>query len=276
MKKCFLLLALIIFPFLNPPLGKPNCNVYKYQGDNTCFRGCEKAMTAIKFSQGSKASQLFFDEAISICPTLDYAYMEKAVPYLKRGQFIRWKVLIDRAVELNPTQHLGYRGWCRYQFLRDYKGAIRDIEKLDEMVDYDIGYSQNGHYHLKIALGLFYKGLGQLDKAISLMEGQLATENYMPGLYDYLHLGVLYLEIGAMEKAKSAFEQQLEINEPLAETYFYLGKWNLIQGNRELAQTYFQTAKNKYQQEQSLIDYYVEPMDKIYLKDIEEALLDFQ
>src|SRR5690606_21534705 len=94
--------------------------------------------------QGARRSQLLFDEAIKLCPGFDFAYYEKSVPYLKRGDFITWRRLMDMAVELNPKRNLGDRGWCRYQFLRDYQGAIQDIEKLDSLVIYDIGFSVNG------------------------------------------------------------------------------------------------------------------------------------
>src|SRR4051812_11845421 len=116
---------------------QPNCNVYKLENNPSCYEACLIA-TEAEAGQGSKASQLQFDKAIELCPGFDYAYFEKSVPYLKRGDFISWKKLIDKAVELNPTGYLAYRGWCRYQFVRDYRGAIADLERLDSLVSYDI------------------------------------------------------------------------------------------------------------------------------------------
>lgn len=107
-----------------------NCNVYKE--DKACYEACTIAVEAGNY-QGYKQSQQGFDKAITLCPALSYAWFEKSVPYLKRGLFVEWRKLIDKAVELDPLQHLGYRGWCRYQFLRDYKGAIEDLEKLDQL-----------------------------------------------------------------------------------------------------------------------------------------------
>jgi len=69
------------------------------------------------------------------------------------------KKMIDKAVELDPEKYLGYRGWCRLQFLRDYKGAIKDIEELKSLVSYDIGACQTGDYHLNIVLTLCYQKL---------------------------------------------------------------------------------------------------------------------
>ena len=106
----------------------PNCEIYKK--NISCYKSCSQAMKAIRYSQGSYKSQQHFKKSIDMCPTFSYSYMEKAVPYLKRGLFIEWKKMIDTAVELSPKEYLGYRGWCRLQFLRDYEGAIKDIEEL--------------------------------------------------------------------------------------------------------------------------------------------------
>lgn len=229
-------------------------------------------MKAIEFEQGSRESQQHFDRAIELCPSFDYAYFEKAVPYLKRGEFITWKILIDKAVDLNPTEHLGYRGWCRYQFLADYNGAIKDIEKLSSIVTYDIGYSINGDYHLNIARALCYKGIGQIEKAIEIIEKQLSVKNYNALPYDYLHLGVLYLETGDHQKAITHFKKQLEINDYLAEIHYYLalaykGSSNQTDYIKSLAK-----AKEYYLAGKKRTDSYIDPMDKIYLIDIETEI----
>ena len=249
-------------------LSKPNCNLYKLNKNKACYKGCQTAMQAIQYRQGSETSQRLFDRSLQQCPNLDYAYFQKAIPFLKRGQFIEWKKMIDQAVELNPTQHLGYRGWCRFQFLKDAKGAIEDIEQLDEMVSYDIGYSQNGDYHLKIALALFYKTLGQTQKAFSILKGQLEQEGYAPGLYDYLHLGVLYLELGQPEPAIQALLEEVQQNDFLADTYYYLARAYQMKGEIEQAQQHLNKAFEWYEKGYVRFDAYVEPVDKVFLADL--------
>ncbi len=198
--------------------------------------------------------------------------MEKSVPYLKRGDFISWKKLIDKAVALNPREHLGYRGWCRYQFLRDYEGAIRDIEKLDSMTIHDIGYSVNADYHLNIAKALCYKALGQKNKAIEIIENQLAQKDYSPLTYDYFHLGVLKMETGDTDGGIAYLNKSIEFNDYLAEPYYYLGliykKQNMISEFKE----YMEKAKAYYLKGYKRFDPYTHPMDKIYLADIENEL----
>lgn len=253
-------------------IAQVNCNVFKYQKDEYCFKACEHANQGAELPQGSKASQQKFDQAIKLCPTMDYAFFEKSVPYLKNGQFIEWKKLIDQAVNLNPRAHLGYRGWCRYQFLRDYKGAIQDFEKLDSLSDYDIGYSINGDYHLQVARALCYKFSGDRKKAIDIIEQQLITKDYLPMNYDYLHLGVLKFETQDFDGATQWLTKAIAFNDYLAETYYFLALVYKQKGDLGEFMTYMEKAKIFYQKNYRRFDGYTHPADKIYLADIEREL----
>lgn len=266
MKKGITFCALFLFSWsLYAP---PNCEIYK--SDKICYKGCKEAMKGIRYRQGSYQSQEHFDQAIQLCPTLAYSFMEKAVPFLKRGLFVEWKELIDKAVDLEPVEYLGYRGWCRLQFLRDYEGAIEDIEKLKSLVNYDIGYCQTGDYHLNIALALCYKKIGDFEKAKKLFVQQLNSENYSEGIYDYYHFGVLEYETGNFAEAISSFDKQIALNDYLGETYFFralayqgLNQLELYAQNLEKAESYYRSGKIR-------TDTYTETIDKIYLLDILE------
>jgi len=254
-------------------LAQPNCEAYKYYGDTLKYEACKKAMEIKGHYQFSKEYQTILDESLTIDPTFDYAYWAKSIAYLKSGDFVTWKKLIDKAVEYNPKEHLGYRGWCRYQFFRDYKGAIEDIEKLDSLVDYDIGQSQNGTYHLNIAKGLCYKAIGKKEKAIEIIENQIKLneeENFV-GAYDYLHLGVLYLETERFEKAIELFKKQSETNE-LAENQYYSALAFLNLDKSTEYKSYLIKAKELYIRGIKMSDPYSNPMDKIYLENIEKEL----
>ena len=270
MKKLYFLLLLIPFSGIS---AEPNCEAYKYMGDMVKYEACKKAMEKKGHYQFSKEYQTIMDESIKIDPTFDYAYSAKSVAYLKSGDFVTWKKLIDKAVELNPKAHLGYRGWCRYQFFRDYEGAIRDIEQLDSLVNYDIGQSQNGTYHLNIAKGLCYKAVGEKEKAIRIIEDQikLNMEEDFIGAYDYLHLGVLYLETNEFQKALAAFENQSEHNELAENQYYSALAYKALKKERE-AKASLEKAKELYLEGNKLSDPYSSPMDKIFMKDIEEEL----
>lgn len=250
-------------------IAQPNCSVYKE--NEPCFKACEMAVKAEQY-QGARQSQLQFDEAIALCPAFDYAYFEKSVPYLKRGQFIEWKKLIDKAVELNPSQHLGYRGWCRFQFLRDYEGAIADLERLRGLIGPNLGYSVNGDYPLGVALALCYKQLGQKQKAIEIIEAQFQLPNYLTGIYDYLHLGVLKLETGDLPGAVSALEKQIGANDYLAETHYYLAMAYKQMNQTGISRQSLVNAKEFYLKGYKRFDPYTHPVDKVFLSMIEEEL----
>ncbi len=270
MKNFCLILLLLSFSFV---FAQPNCEAYKHYGDTLKYEACKKAMQIKGHYQFSKEYQTVLDESIEIDPTFDYAYWAKSIAYLKSGDFVTWKKLIDKAVEYNPKEHLGYRGWCRYQFFRDYKGAIEDIEKLDSLVDYDIGQSQNGTYHLNIAKGLCYKAIGKKEKAIKIIENQirLNEEEDFVGAFDYLHLGALYLETERLEKAIEVFKKQSETNE-IAENQYYSALAFLKLDKPTEYKSCLEKAKELYTVGRKMSDPYSNPMDKIYLENIENEI----
>jgi tetratricopeptide (TPR) repeat protein len=250
-----------------------NCEAYKYYGDTLKYEACKVAKKRAGHYQFSKEYQIALDKSLKIDSTFDHAYYAKSIAYLKSGDFVTWKKLIDKAVEYNPTKHLGYRGWCRYQFFRDYKGLIQDIEKLESLVTYDIGYSQNGTYHLNIAKGLCYKAIGKKVKAIDIIENQIKLneeENFV-GAYDYLHLGVLYLETENFTKAIELFEKQSKENE-LAENQYYLALAYKSLNKLSEYKSCLEKARELYIKKSRMFDSYSNPMDKIYLKNIENEL----
>lgn len=271
MKK-YVFTLLVIAPLYT--IAQINCNVYKMENNQVCYEACIIA-TEETYGQGTRGSQLKFDQAIALCPNFAYAYFEKAVPYLKRGDFVTYRRLIDKAVELSPMEYLGYRGWARYQFIRDYKGAISDLEKLDSLSPHDIGYSINGDYQLNFAKALCYKAIGQKTKALEIMEQQLAKQNYSPMTYDYLHVGVLKMELDDLDGGIVYLKKSIAYNEYLAEPYYYLA---LIYKKKKSLKDFMENmekAKTHYLKGYRRFDPYTHPMDKIYLADIERELKTF-
>ena len=250
--------------------GPPNC--YLYEQDQSCFAACKEAEKAITFPQGSRASQEHFDKSIALCPSFDYSYYEKAVPYAKRGLIKEWKIMIDKAVAINPVENLPFRGWYHFFFMHNYEAAIRDIEELEKLVNYDIGYTGDGMYHLNIMKALCWKGLGKIRLAISIIEKQLEKEDHDIGTYDFLHLGVLYLELQEYEKALSYLNKQTDFGD-VSEVYYY--KALSYKGLRDTNQfkLYLESALDYYKDGMSMSNSYRPLVDKIYLTDIQNAFI---
>ena len=264
-------LLFIVHAFAFSAYAQPNCEAYKYLGNTLKYNACKKTEEADGHYQFSREFQEIMDEAIRIDSSYAPAYRAKSVAYLKSGDFLAWKKLMDKAVAFDPKDNLGYRGWCRYQFFRDYQGAIDDIERLQGMVSYDIGHGANGDYHLNIARALCYRALGKPEKAIAIMEAQLKDKSTFAGNYAQLHLGVLYLKAGRLQEAIQAFSEQTVLNE-MAENQYYLSLAYKALGDHEKYRQSLEQAKDLYQKGYKLFDPYTDPYDKVYLAEIEAEL----
>lgn len=251
-------------------ISQPNCEIYR-SSNEPCYTACLLSIRATG-PQGSRQSQKDFDTAIELCPSFDYAYFEKSIPYLKRGEFATWKKLIDKAVELNPIAHLGYRGWCKYQFLRDYRGSLTDLEKLKSVMGDDIGYSMNGDYHLEIVRALCHKGIGDKQRAIDIIENQLSKPEYSPMSYDYLHLGIIKMEVGDVGGAIESLNKSIKFSEYLPDNYYYLGLLYKNQGKIAKSKDNLEKARAYYQKGYKRFDPYTHPMDQVFLSEIEREL----
>lgn len=260
---------MFIICWLIPVVGwtQPNCNVFLYRGDTAQYRACQMAEKADRYYQFQREFQLILDSAIAICPRFVYAYREKSVAYLKSGDFLNWKKLIDQAVELDTVGNLGYRGWCRYQFFRDYRGAIADIELLDSLLSYDIGYSVNADYHLNIAKAICYSALNQKEKAVAIMLDQLNSKGYEPGLYDYYQLGVTYVQLGQYPQALEAFEKQSNRNE-LADNAYYRSKVYKILNKPNDYRQWKEKALQLYRAGRKLFDPYNRQFNSVFYETI--------
>lgn len=256
-------LSLFILMVYANLLSQVNCNTI--EGED-CKKSCEISNEAGHF-QGFYDSQKLFDQAIALCPENDAAYAEKAVPFLKRGEFISWKKLIDKAVELNPKMHLGYRGWCKYQFLRDYEGALKDFDDLEKFYPNNIGRSVNGDYDLYIAKAFCLDALGKTDKAISTIEKAINRTNYFTGNYDYFQLGVLYFQQNKFDKALENFEKQSKVLD-FAENIFYKAKVSKIRNKDYLELK--NLALKTYDEGKFMKDPYTHHYNKVYRKQIAE------
>ncbi len=246
-----------------------------YKKGTPCYDACKKYESGvwdIQYRQGSRMSQMSCDSAIAACPNFAPVYYVKATPYLKRGEYLQWKQIIDRAVEYAPETYLGYRGGARFLFLRDYQGAIADIEKFAALKKgADIGFTDNGGYHLNVVLALCYSALGDKEKAIGIMENQLYRSGSV-GQYDYLHLGVMQLSVGKADEAINTLNKQLKSNDCLADAHFYIAMAYKMKGNKPNAIANLKKARTYYMSGKSLPGIYVDYPDKIYLQQIDGEL----
>jgi tetratricopeptide (TPR) repeat protein len=253
-------------------LGQLNCEAM-FEKDSPCYRACkmlyidnDTPLTRAHV-QGARESQMSCDSMISLCPDFADAYYTKAIPYLKRGEFWKWKPLIDMAVELDTVGYIGYRGGARFMFLRDYHGAIADIELLKTKVE-EIGSVYNGDYHLDCVLAFAYRCVGDTLKAVEILQKHVLSGNR--GFYDYYHLGVMLFQMQRLDEAEKALRQQIEIY-PFADVFYYLALiYKRLSNDKEFKKN-VETAWKYYKDGTTLpgLRSYMDYPDKVYLKQIE-------
>ena len=174
------------------------------------FSSKDKRYSFAEHSQGLYMSQKLFDILIFQNPEDSNSYFEKSVAFNKRGEYAEGFRLLDKAVELNPDWHLGYRGWLRLVKVKDYRGAIRDLERLDSLTPNVVDYpwSNNIHY----LLGLSYKGLKEYDYALNEFNKAVTSEkdSSLVNHNLYLHKGIILKDQGKYTDAIANFNACLE------------------------------------------------------------------
>lgn len=260
--------------FLAPAtlVAQPNCNYFKYVGDTLQYEACLLMEESGKHYQFTREAVELYDQAMEKCPYHAEAFYEKAVVYLKAGNFLKWAEYMDRAVELKPTEFLGIRASCNGKFFADFESAIADIDRLDALLDYDIGHIHDGSYHLDAYKALAYKCLGQFEKSIEVFETHISTRPEMIGDYDLIHLGVAYLEKGDYERALKTLQKQIEINDQ-AETQYYLALTHKALNNSAQYLAALNSSYDYHRKDIRMIDGFMTMEDQVFLKQIEDEIL---
>ena len=181
--------------------------------------------------QGSPANQRLLDAALWFDPYLAKAYVEKSVPFNKRGDYAQGMYYLNQAVALQPRQYLGYRGWLRLYMLRDYEGSTRDLLRYDAFTPHltDYPWSENLYY----LLGLNYLQLKQPHQAIRYFRRASAAEcrqfgaNYV-NPYNHLYAAIAHLTLKQYPLAVQQLDSLTQLNSKCSEAAYYKA-WALFQ-----------------------------------------------
>ncbi len=242
-----------------------NCRIaeqlYRYEEDST--------------KQGSPQSQALLDSAIKICPGYSIAYMEKSVAFNKTGDFYQGFLWLNKAVALNPTNHLGYRGWIRLRKLRDFKGAEKDLiafHKLTASKDYYVWGE-----HLYYLLGECKLGMNELDSAMYYYEKyiQIGTrdrgESFID-VYAFVYAGIVAFHKNQYSNALIHFEKALNYYPLCAEALYYKALGLYRTGKKEEALFTIKKAKTSFEAGYYHRDKYNEYIYQLYDSDITDGI----
>ena len=216
--------------------------------------------------QGSYLSQSMFDILKFQDPENAEIPFEQSIPFNKRGEYAQGFQLLDAAVEKDPLAHLGYRGYMKLRFLRDYEGALQDFNRLDtltpgvvdtpwgEDIDFLRGEAHIGLKNCDIAAGFFRKSIENQGKEWA-------------DLQNFVYLGMCAYSSGDFQKAIEILNESLEISEYTAEVHYWLARTYLETENLDQAQEHLALARQnlKYKRENPYNEY----LNEVYLEDLQ-------
>jgi tetratricopeptide (TPR) repeat protein len=194
-------------------------------------------------------------------------YMEYSVHFNKAGDFENGFKYLNKAVELEPEMHLGYRGWIRLRKMRDFDKALSDFERLDRLTPkfIDAPWGEN----IDFLRGECYFGKKEYKKAIELFNLNVKNnkEDWVD-IHTFVYLGLCEYKLGNYEKAISEFERALNQSEYTTESFFGISKAYYKLGNIEKAKENILEAEKNIHYKRD--DIYNEFLNEIYLSEIIE------
>jgi len=219
--------------------------------------------------QGMGLSQSMFEILNWQYPEYSDPFFERSVAFNKRGDYYTGFVYLNQAVNLEPKKHLGYRGYMKLRFLRDFDGALADFDRLDgltpnvvdapwgEDIDFLRGESHYGR-------GDYLMALESFNRSISNQGAEWAD------IHSFVYKGLCHYQMSDFESAKSSFENALSQYENTPEAHFGLGKTFLKLGDTANAIKSLNHAKKNIAFKRD--DPYKEFINEIYLEEIQKLI----
>lgn len=195
-------------------------------------------------------------------------YMEYSViKFNKAGDFHTGFIYLNKAVELNPSSHLGYRGWIRLRKIRDYDNALLDFNRLDSLTPnfVDAPWGED----IDFLRGECYFGKKNYQKAIELFNRNIKNQKEdWADIHSFVYLGLCEYELGNYEKSIAEFQHALKQSENVPESYFGMAKTYQKLGEIEKAKDNILKAEQTIHYKRD--DVYNEFLNEIYLSEILE------
>ena len=225
----------------------------------------EQRYNSASHQQGVSLSQSMFEILKYQDPSNDRIYFEQSVPYNKRGYYKKGFQLLDKAVEIDPKMHLGYRGYMKLRFLRDFKGAIEDFNRLDSLTP-NVVDAPRGE-DIDFLRGEAYFGLKNYEKA--KFHFKRSIENQGEGWADiqaFVYTGLSEYELDNLEEAQKQFEKALDQSKFTVEAHLGLAKIYKVKGEVEKSEIHLDKAEKFFSYKRN--DSYYEYLNEVNKSDI--------
>lgn len=208
-----------------------------------------------------------YEKAVEYDQENSDAWMERSVAFNKGGNFEEGFKYLNKAVELNPSSHLGYRGWIRLRKMRDYDKALTDFDRLDNLTPnfVDAPWGED----VDFLRGECYFGKKDYQKAIELFNRNIKNQKEdWADIHSFVYLGLCEYELGNYKKAITEFQRALKQTENVPESYFGMAKAYQKLGQIEMAKENILKAESNMHYKRD--DVYNEFLNEIYMSEIQE------
>ena len=225
-----------------------------------------------KHHQGSSRSLNALKKVTELDSTNAEAYRELSIPYLKRGMPHLWKKHMDKSIELNSEEWIGYRGYNYLWFYRDYKKAIADFNALDTITPNFIDAPQ-GH-SIDYWRGIAYLGLRDYENSTYYFDKYIAKETKDTGedwveMTTFLYNGIAHYENKNDSLALQNINKLLHYSDNnYADGNYYKALILERQGRKEDAIKLIDLAITNFNEGYYNYRPYVETLRQIYMEDL--------
>jgi tetratricopeptide (TPR) repeat protein len=218
----------------------------------------------------------YCDSVISLCPGIAYAYQQKAIPFIKNGDYATAFVLENKSVELEPQTYTSYRGFVKCIFTKDYEGAIIDFQQAQQLSP--DGYEMDHTYLFWIGvcnleLGNYPAAEKDLRQDIFIQtKGDTTKTAHFNTLF---YMGVLYFEMKNYALAKSYLSACLAQYKEHTNANYYLALVYHAEKNYDQEMIYLRYSKNAFEQGYGISEdnvYYANYPHQVRLYEVEQAL----
>lgn len=225
------------------------------------------------YGQGSVSEVMVLEEAIRLSPQRADLYREIGIPYGKRGMAVEFHPPYSKAVELDPLNWQGYRGYMYLYFYRDFERAIADFDGLDALTPNFVDYPQATSVHFMRAVA--YLGMEEYDTALDYFD-QHITEELRTTTEDFIDLktfvfqGIAHYKKGDIAAAKKSFDRGTTNTPYSADLWYWTAKLALERGDGTTAKSAIEKAEIQFKKGYFNNRPYVEEFFQIYEGDIQE------
>jgi tetratricopeptide (TPR) repeat protein len=185
--------------------------------------------------QTSEKFRTAIDSGLKVFPNDSQLWRENATSYFKAAEYAPAMQYINKAVELDTLRWLGYRGFMKCIFMKDYKNALIDFQNIYKKKPIE----QIMDHSFPFWIGLCYLKLNQLDSArrflnVSINQAQKNGADWVH-FNERFYSAICYSQAQKYDLALKEFDETLRLSHSFSDAQYYKSKILLLLNRKQEA-----------------------------------------